>query len=542
MALKSADAEQPVEQSKQLNRWHLLALAISGIIGSGWLLAIPKINKDHSLWLAIVSWLVGAALMGLLAVVVIQLATARPVSGGFVRWPTESTGRGVGTIIAAGLIVVYSGNPPIAAVAVVQALDGNFGISPYSLVACQNNDKGVFLTDSGLGIAGVVLTILFVINLFGLKLVARVNSAITVIKVAVPILLAIGLLTLFVGANGDGDQPLFSQPCDPSAEPVSPFPLVNGLVTAGILFAFTGFQGPVDHAGRADRKQIRFAVLGALALTACIYVVLQVGYHMADIEGWGIANQFGSLVGQWLIGLLLVTMVFSPLATALVFVSFTGASLKAASDERLVIAPFFDLRTVLRDAPYGALVWGYLTGLALLIFFRGWAEIATAKTVIFLFIYSYAAIAYTAFRERASPSERETKYSASLRILGPLSVAVATTLAFFSGFDKLAPSYVFFLVLAFLMVASRWNSFDPNFFKHHLPRAWWLLGYFLVLLALSGVIKFLFSETWSKDPYISGGLGLLAFALGIAAYYVGVRESLKYLDYVEEQDRKSDPT
>lgn len=81
---------------KSLGYWQLTAVGFSGIIGSGWLLGAmgaAQIAGPESL----VSWVIGAVVLALIALVMGSLGGARPEAGGLVRWPFYSNGRFVGT-------------------------------------------------------------------------------------------------------------------------------------------------------------------------------------------------------------------------------------------------------------------------------------------------------------------------------------------------------------------------------------------------------------------------------------------------------------
>ena len=80
----------------------LLALAAGGIIGSGWLLGGYSAASIAGSW-AWLCWLLGGALMCVVALVMVELGRNAPENGGLVSWPSKSSGPFVGVVVAAAL-------------------------------------------------------------------------------------------------------------------------------------------------------------------------------------------------------------------------------------------------------------------------------------------------------------------------------------------------------------------------------------------------------------------------------------------------------
>ena len=59
------------------------------------------------------------------------------------------------------------------------------------------------------------------------------------------------------------------------------FPAIFGAVTtSGIVFAFNGFQSPINLAGEAKNPQrnVPLAVFSAIAIATVVYILLQVAF------------------------------------------------------------------------------------------------------------------------------------------------------------------------------------------------------------------------------------------------------------------------
>jgi amino acid transporter len=504
-------------------------MALSGVIGSGWLLA-GQTAAQHAGPLAVVSWVIGAGALGLVGAVMVRLAVARPQSGGLVRWPSDSSGRTVGTIIAAALIVVYSANAPIESAAVVQAL----GFRTGSRFVTFDNSHAAHLTNAGLAVAVGVMTVLFVINWFGLRLVAGVNTVLTVLKFVVPVAVIVVIaLVAFHPSNLTEHGGL---------HPFGFAPALGVITTAGVVFAYTGFQGPIDHAGEADRTKIRWAVGVALIVSAIIYTLLQLVYVGAVPNSWfsgggwntvghsapvvHLAQDTGPAV---LVLVLFVDSMLSPFATALVFVSFTSAGLQASGEKRVIAWSRMARTYGRRNVPRVALLLNYVVGLALLLVLKDWQPIVGATSLLALFIYAYPAISYTVFRVASNQAARETgaayddHYRRGMHLFAPASFAVATVLAYYAGWPTLWKALCFMFGLAAIMFVGGLRIIDADARKHQL-RSLWLVGYFVLLLGLSAFGRY--QGVWKVIPQPFDGIA--AFALGVAAYYLGVGESLRF--------------
>ncbi|MCT9872196.1 amino acid permease, partial [Paenarthrobacter aurescens] len=101
-------------------------------------------------------------------------------------------------------------------------------------------EKGT-LTGEGLAIATVLLIIYFLLNYWTVGLFSKANSLITIFKIVIPGL-TIGAL-LFVGFHGEN----FTS--GSSIAPNGWASVLTAVATSGIVFAFNGFQSPINMAG-----------------------------------------------------------------------------------------------------------------------------------------------------------------------------------------------------------------------------------------------------------------------------------------------------
>ena len=89
-----------------------VGLAAGGVVGSGWLMSASKTYEtagDNAYW----AWVIGGALMLLIAVVMVELGIAAPKTGGLIFLPLHAAG----PLLAAALWIAYAANPASQAAA-----------------------------------------------------------------------------------------------------------------------------------------------------------------------------------------------------------------------------------------------------------------------------------------------------------------------------------------------------------------------------------------------------------------------------------------
>src|SRR5579875_1132229 len=135
---------------RQLGFWQLTAIAVSGVIGSGWLLSAMFASQAAGP-ASIITWVIGGGALLLIALVMVELGASRPESGGLVRWPQASSGGLAATMVGCGIWIAYATNPPSESAAMLQ----------YMAKYVPDLYHGSSLTVPGMA-AGVVLMALFV--------------------------------------------------------------------------------------------------------------------------------------------------------------------------------------------------------------------------------------------------------------------------------------------------------------------------------------------------------------------------------------------
>ncbi|MGE5159157.1 MAG: amino acid permease, partial [Gemmatimonas sp.] len=164
----------------------LLFASTTSMIGSGWLFGAfhaSRIAGPLSVW----SWVVGGAIIMLIALCFAELAALFPRSGALVHMSHASHGAGLGRIWGWMLFLAYVPVPPVEAEAIVTYANNYL---PYFI---KPGSAGL-LTETGFIVCALLLGVLGLLNLLAVRVLLNFNSTVTWWKVAVPILTVIVLI------------------------------------------------------------------------------------------------------------------------------------------------------------------------------------------------------------------------------------------------------------------------------------------------------------------------------------------------------------
>lgn len=262
------DAASPDGQLKRsLGLWQLTLLGVSTQIGSGWLFAVLSAASTAGP-AAIISWIVGAALFVIVSLSWIELGTLFPRSGGIVRYPSLSHGAFAGWVTGWGYWIGTVCLPAVEAQAVLTYLGGRF---PHLGLVRVTGGVTVLAWPDGILCAFALLLVFFALNVFGVKLLAKVNTWVTLWKVAIPATTFVLLFFAFKSTNLTAGGGYFAQGSSG---------MVHALATGGIAFAYLGSRQVLDYGGEArnPRRDIPLAVIGSVLIPMVIYLGLQIGF------------------------------------------------------------------------------------------------------------------------------------------------------------------------------------------------------------------------------------------------------------------------
>jgi amino acid transporter len=504
-------AEAHDQEESRLGLWHLFALALGPVVGSGWLLA-PAAAGMPTGWYALLPWLIGGAVMAVTAVVMVELGRRVPQTGGLIRWPHDSSGRYVATITAAALWVFYAVNPVTEAAAVTRGLSAWCG--------------GLYGRD-GPTLEGFVLTAVFLalitaVNVAAPRWFLRVNLVITVIKVAVPILVVIALFasSWHRSVVVAGGHPL------PAGSEISR--AVSAITGAGVIYAYVGFQAPLDFAGqirrdgRGETARLRWSVFGTVAGSVLLYTALEAVFLRH--AGWQPGNpdspytQFALAASLgWAAWFIKPDALLSPAGAGMVFSFALTREVDALSRAHLVHAGLRDPESRRRIGSYDVfwviLVVDMVIGLLALAAFSGsWQSLTAAMAVPTLLVYAMPAVSLVTFGRARGAAEAEFRLSAAETGLAWLTFMLIAMAVYGAGWGTVWPGMatlgtgvLILLLPPFLKGHSRLGLLAP------------LRGY--NAQAAEDLIVDLRSRR--SDPDVRGGLTLVAYLVVLSLLALG---------------------
>lgn len=505
----------------------LTFVAISGILGSGWLFT-PLLAAQAAGPSALIAWVIGGFAMLLLAATFAEIATILPVAGGIGRVPHFSHGSVVSMTMGWTAWIGYNTAATIEVEAVLRY--------SRSLAPWLYGPDGQ-LTFSGLGVACLLLMIFTVLNAFGVKFFARINTALTWVKVIVPALLATVILTSEFRIANFSDYGGFA--------PEGLKGILSAISTGGVIFALIGFRHVIDMAGEAKNPKVNVPLALVLSLVICLLILggLQIAFLGAldhsNLEGGWHALHFPGQLGPmaslatavgalWIVSILDTSARISSFASGLVSVG-SNARLGLAMAQNGLFPKFMETLSR-RGVPLFSLLVNFLVA-AVFFVVLPFQQVIALNTSSIVLSFVVGPIAVLAFR-RLLPNTPRAFVLPVAPITGCLAFVVASLIIYWSGWDTMVHLVICLLIgLALLFLRNAQGGFDSLDWREAL----WLLPYLPGLVVLS----YLGSFGGGLDVIPVGPDILAVGALATGVYFLANRLSLpkdKFDLYLAEEE------
>lgn len=450
MSTQGGSAAGTRRLQRNVGFWGLTFVSLGSIIGSGWLLGALTASSVAGP-ASILSWVLAAVMLLILALVHAELGGAYPEAGGTARFPSFSYGPLTG--FTAGWMAWLQA-VTIAPIEVEATLSYTARLGWVNRNVTLLDSHG-YLTGIGIAVASVFMLLFTVINIIGVKMLSDSNTVTVIWKALVPLLTVVVLLTLtFHSGNfsaGGGFAPYGAHG-------------IFAALPAGVVFSLQGFEQAIQMAGEARNPQrdISRAVLTATVIGTIIYLALEVAFIGALdphnlMHGW--ANPIGkgnfgpyaeiaSAVGAgWLAVVLYIDAVISPAGTGLVYLGASARITYAMARGRAL--PQILSRVSLRGVPIGSVILAFVVGEISFLPFPSWQSLVGLVTSATAIMYGFAPVALHALRLRDPGRTRPYKLPA-WRLLSPLGFISANLIIYWSGFEadwKIGVSWVLGLVI-----------------------------------------------------------------------------------------------
>ncbi len=470
----------------------LLWISAGTTLGSGWLFgAFVAVTIAGPA--ALIGWVLASLLLAPLVLVYAELGAMFPESGGPGRFDNHAFGSLAGATFGWFSYVQAATIVPIEVLAAIEYLSTN------SWAKGLYNSASGTLSPSGYVVAVVLMGIFVTLNLMGIRLLARTNSAITVFKLAIPTFTALALIVAGFHIHNFGAAGGFF--VHGGAGPVHS--ILSAITAGGIAFALMGFEGALQVGGESSHPQrdLPRAVFGAFLICTAIYIAVQVAFIgalppslLGHFSSWtGLASDpqlarapffvLASLVGLvWLAWVMRVDAVVSPSGTGLLYL--TGASRLSFGLSKDGYVPKLFMVEDERDVPlWGAIMSGAL-GLLFLLPFPSWGKLVSVVTGAVVLMYAGAPLALGSLRRSRPELARPYRLPAS-GLLAPASFVFATFIAYWSGWQTISTLMIALLLGYGLMGLARSFHLDLNPPRIEWVSAWWLFPYLIGLSIIS---------------------------------------------------------
>jgi amino acid transporter len=420
---------------KTVGFWGLMFVSLGSIIGSGWLLGALNAARFAGA-ASIISWVLAAFMLILLALVHADLGAAYPVAGGTARYPHFAFGALAGfTAGWAGYLQAVT-IAPIEVEASISYVDSTDWAKNHLQMLHQNGT----LNATGFVVAALAMLLFTIINLMGAKLLSDSNAVMVIWKFLVPALTVVILISLrFHPGNfhaGGGFAPYG-------------FHGVFAALPAGVVFALQGFEQASQMAGEAKnaKRDVSRAIIMAMLIGAVLYIALEICF-IGALEPSKIAHGWSNPIGEgdygpyytlalasgagWLATILIIDAVISPAGTGLVYLG-TSARISYALGEEETL-PDQLTKVSSRGVPIYSILLAFVIGLLAFLPFPSWASLVGLVTSATAIMYAFAPVSLAALYQK--DPDREHPYHVPLpAITIPASFIAANLVIYWSGFE-----------------------------------------------------------------------------------------------------------
>lgn len=369
-------------------------IGLTCMVGSGWLFS-PMIAARVSGNYAFLAWIVAAAFIMCVAFCFSVLFVEFPLRGITARMSSITHNNVFGMPFA---FVNWFG---IIATVATEAQATTQYLSPYL--------GSTFISNGILSIYGKFIGFLFLcayllINYYGIKLLARINNIITILKFSTPIIV-LAVLLIFHFSFQNFHSSSMSTQYDLSTVPLA-------IIAAGMIYAFNGFQSIGSFASEITnhKKNIPLALFISISIALLFYLLVQFVFmgsvpHDLLKNGWAGLNfsspmiDVTTILGLHLMSIILVlNSIISPSATGYTYLGSTARMLSAMAEEKQV--PGF-LKKIDKkyNFPKHAMVANFLVATLFLFSSSGWGNLVVIVTMFNVFSYMSGPISMGAIKK-----------------------------------------------------------------------------------------------------------------------------------------------
>lgn len=518
--------------SKKINLFQLVMLALGSLIGSGWLFGSWEASKLAGP-AAILSWLIGGAIIGAIAYNYIEIGTMFPESGGMSKYAQYSHGSFLGFIASWANWVSLITIIPIEAVAAVQYMSSWPWAWAQWTHGLLNHDT---ISNSGLLVVFLIIIIFTLLNYWSVAILTHFTSLISIFKIGMP-LLTIVLLT-FSGFHPTNYGTSWHQ-----FFPYGTAPVLTATSVAGIIFSFDAFQTAINMGSEIEhpKRNIGLGITLSLLISGVIYVLLQSTFittmpAKALTQGWHGLNftspfaDLAILLGiHWLSVLLYMDAFVSPFGTGVSFVASTARALYAMAGNRHLPKVLGQLN-LKYGTPRVAMVVSAGLSMVMVSLFRSWSLLATVLSTATLVAYLTGPVTAVSLRHIGADLIRPIRLK-HLNFVAPISFILASLAIYWAMWPTTIQVIGIILLGLPIYFYYEWKMHFAET-KRAFQASLWLIVYLIFIAGMSYIGGRQFNGlNWIHYPLDQLIIAVASFAF----YHWGVRSAIITNDFKKAQ-------
>jgi len=307
--------------------------------------------------------------------------------------------------------------------------------------------------------------------------------------------------------------------------------IFSAVATGGIVLAFNGFKNGVEMAG--ETKNLALAIplstVGTVLASLLIYLGLQVCFIGALDpgllqNGWANLNftgDIGPFVGLtaalgllWLLKLLYINSVVSPLSSGLIYVTATSRILYAMS--RIGYVPKFLSKLNHQRFPIWAIFVNFLLGMLAFLPLPGWQAMVNFLVSAMVITYAMGPIALMSLRLSLPDKVRPFRLPAA-NFICLFAFYLCNLFSYWTGWETISKLGIVLSVGLILFIISYWRG-SAKIKASDLRSAFWIFPYLLGIVLIS-----YFGSFGGKNLITFGWDFLIVAVFSFSIYYLAIK-------------------
>lgn len=333
---------------------------------------------------------------------------------------------------------------------------------------------------------------------------------------------------------------------DHSLTPYGISGIFTAITTAGVVFAFNGFQAPLSFAAEAEnpKRNIPIAILGSVLICAVLYTALQYAYlasmpnDLLMTHGWNglnFSSPFASLaiaLNINLVAILLYADAFvSPSGSGIIYTSLSARVICGMSEH---LPHILGKRDKVTGLPKIALIAVLFLSFAAMWLLPSWEKLAAVISVGYVVCYAVVPVCTYSFRKLSPKAPHENAIRIpGMKIIAPIGFILSTFMLYWSRWPL--NGEVIFVVLLGLPFYFYYARIRRENFRQNIKKSLWIIVYLVTVAAFS----YIGSSSFGGKNFIPDKIDHIILAIiALLFFFWGTSVSYKTPEYIEEIEVK----